>query len=86
MSKVKSKEETFVIELRDLNFDEACAAAYRQALRIWDIGDSGDSKLEAEFPRSESSLEIEFISLQMTGTMVGGRNAYIFKTWLQKDL
>lgn len=82
---IKSQEFQFIISLPSVNFDEACKKAYRQALRELDIGDSGHSKFETNFPRSESNLKIDFIGFSMTGSMVGGENLYTFNTYLEKE-
>jgi hypothetical protein len=86
MSKViKSKEEIFPIVSKELNFDAACKEAYAKALLIWEVDNNGHSKLRKDFPRNESSIQVEFITVQISGSIIGGENTYLFKTWLEKD-
>jgi hypothetical protein len=68
-----------------LNFDEACNSARRQALMLLEISDDGHCHKFPEFKRSESSIKVGFIGLEMTGGMTGWSHYYHFQTWVEKQ-
>lgn len=48
------------------------------------IDDNGHCHRFPEFSRSSSCSKIEFITVQVTGSMVGWETVYHFKTWLER--
>ena len=86
MSKViKSEEKLIPVISKDINFDLACSSAYKQALIAWGFDENGNSKLSKTFPRSDSSINVEFVSFKISTGMNGREFLYLFKTWIEKD-
>ena len=79
---IKSKVIDINVVYERCCFDEACRDAYQRALMRFGIDDSGHAEDE-RFPRSCSSLEVEFIKYSHSGGMGGQTFFYKFKAWME---
>lgn len=87
MSLIKSKEENIYVYLdrTERCFEKALNRAMEESLKKLEVDDSGHNKYKDKFPRSESSIKIEFVGMTIAMGMGGHSFEYEFKTWIEKE-
>lgn len=82
---LKTKEKHFTITQTHstVDFNGAVRDAYVRALHIFGIDYNGHCGDPRTFPRSASSLNIEFVRMRAVGSMAGQSIHYEFKAWME---
>jgi hypothetical protein len=65
--------------------ERAAKMAIDQALWEFGIDESGHSDKVADWERSSCSINVEFVSLRMSGGMGGWGTVVTFKIWCEKN-
>lgn len=81
---LKSDVKEFYIHDTRPDFDKACEQAYSWAKELFEIDDYGHAK-DNRFPRSSSTLHVQFIKYKQTRSMAGGGYVYTFTAWMEAN-
>jgi len=81
---MKSIIQTIRITDTRPDIDRACALAYEEAIARFDIDEHGHAK-DTDFPRSSSSIHVEFVKYQHIAGIGGQDIIYTFKAWMQRE-
>jgi len=70
--------DKFTNTRKEANFDRACEEAYRYALMVFGIDDSGHSQKLKGWDRSSCCIKVTFLSYSQVGSMGGHDYNYEF--------
>lgn len=82
----RSDIKTIVVSRSGADLDRACLIAYRSALAKFGAnkeGHFGENYID-KFPRSESSLIVEFDSMKVVVDIIGVKYKYVFNAYLER--
>lgn len=82
VKKTETKDIHVHLQSSERGFEKALDRAIREANRIHGVDYSGHSK-HKDFPRSRSSVRIEFVGMDISYGMCGITYNYEFKTWME---
>ena len=80
---LKSETQTIRFTLPMHGIDRACERAYQDAVYKFGIDDCGHCKDSENFPRSSSSLHVQFVTVVESRGMGGGSITYEFIAWME---
>lgn len=83
MKNIRTEAVNIVIEMDHDSFDGACRQARSRAVMIHEIDDSGHCSDRDTFPRSSSTIVVNFVGMEILGGMGGWSYIYKFETYME---
>ncbi len=78
MYELNEEVVTIVINRRDAHFDRACESAAHQAIGVFDVDEDGYINGVHDSERGRDSIEIDFVSFDLSMSMGGWSYTYTF--------